>query len=229
MITTHTPPRCQFNAIIFDCDGVLVDSEAIGLDDAEIYLRRHGFAWSKEELIARFSGLRDDQFFKLLSETFADIHGKTPPDGFFKGLYDQRANSPDPMRAIDGAHNALEQITLPLAVASSSRTNALTHKLEITALSSFFNAHIYSADLVEHGKPDPAIYRYAADKLAINAGDCLVIEDSVNGVRSGLSAGMTVWGFTGGSHCFDGHAQRLLDAGAHWVAPDFSAITSGLC
>ncbi|MEM7570404.1 MAG: HAD family phosphatase [Pseudomonadota bacterium] len=222
------PNHTDFDAIIFDCDGVLVDSEIAGLDESAAYLERHGLAWTKAELIERFSGLRDDQFFALLTDAYREVHGTNPTEEFFTGLYDQRRLSGMPLEAMLGALDVIKGLKQRLAVASSSRTDRLETKLKTTGLWPLFAPHVYSADLVDHGKPAPDIYLYAAEKLGINPARCLVVEDSVNGVQSGLRAGMTVWGFTGGGHCFDGHGERLLAAGADWVAADFRAFKARL-
>lgn len=223
-----TPHTAEFGAVIFDCDGVLVDSEVVGLEDSAAYLKRRGLDWSEAELVERFSGLRDDQFFELLSEAYQKVNGEPPDEAFFTGLYDQRLLSDRPIVAIAGVHEALSSLRIKTAVASSSRTDRLEKKLKSNDLWAYFDPHIYSADVVARGKPDPAIYLYAADQLGVAPGDCLVIEDSANGVQSGIAAGMTVWGFVGGGHCFDGHGDRLLAAGASWAAPDFKALSQRL-
>lgn len=222
------PPQAAFDAIIFDCDGVLVDSEVVGLKDSAAYLKRRGLEWSEADLVERFSGLRDDQFFDLLSEAYQKVNGTPPEEAFFSGLYDQRLLSDTPIIAMEGVHEALRDLHIPSAVASSSRTDRLETKLKSNDLWAYFDPHIYSADVVERGKPDPAIYLYAAEKLGVAPGNCLVVEDSANGVQSGIAAGMTVWGFTGGGHCFEGHGKRLLDAGASWIAPGFKALSQRL-
>ena len=79
---------------------------------------------------------------------------------------------------------------------------------------------------MREGKPAPDIFLYAAEQLNIAPSRCLVIEDSVNGVIAGLAAGMPVWGFVGGGHCFDGHAERLSAAGAERVVENFPALTA---
>jgi len=218
----------QFEAVIFDCDGVLVDSEIVGLDASVAYLKDHGLDWTKEALIERFSGLRDDQFFDLLTEAYENANGEAPDDDFFTGLYDQRRYSQMPIVAIDGAHQALDRIDIPMAVASSSRTDRLETKLKTTDLWHYFTPHVYSADCVNKGKPDPAIYLYAAEKLGIAPSECLVIEDSSNGVAAGVNADMTVWGFTAGGHCFGRHGDRLTAAGADWVAHSFAELSDRL-
>ena len=97
--------------------------------------------------------------------------------------------------------------------------------MQRTGIFEFFDPHVYSADLVAHGKPAPDIFLYAAEKIGAAPARCLVIEDSANGVKAGLAAGMTVCGFLGGGHCFDGHGERLIDAGAHRTVRDFQALT----
>lgn len=218
----------MFDAVIFDCDGVLVDSEALGLDDSAAYLRSHGFAWSPADLVRLFTGYRDDVFAEKLSSAYRDIHQCDPPAGFFEGLVHQRRKNKDRLTTVEGAAAAISALALPFAVASSSRTEFLEGKLKRVGLWNLLEPHVYSADRVAHGKPAPDIFLYAADKLAVPPSRCLVIEDSANGVKAGVAAGMHVWGFTGGGHCFEGHGESLIAAGASWVAKDFSALTTEL-
>lgn len=228
MRARNNSPQNAFEAVIFDCDGVLVDSEIVGLNESSVYLTQFGLYWSPAQLVERFSGLRDDQFFELLSTAYRAANGSDPAESFFTGLYDQRRLSETPIRAMAGVRSALEQIDVPIAVASSSRTDRLEEKLKKTHLWPLLAPHIYSADRVDRGKPDPAIYCYTARQIGVQASGCLVLEDSANGVQSGIEAGMTVWGFVGGGHCFDGHAERLIDAGASWVAQDYADFTAKL-
>ncbi len=88
--------------------------------------------------------------------------------------------------------------------------------------------HIYSGDDVADGKAGAGLFLYAAARLECRPHDCLVVEDSVNGVRAGLAAGMAVWGFTGGGHCFEGYGERLAEAGADHVIPDYKAFNAAL-
>lgn len=104
----------------------------------------------------------------------------------------------------------------------------LKSKLERTGLYDLAAPHVYSADLVDHGKPAPDIFLYTAQKLDVDPARCLVLEDSENGVKSGVAAGMTVWGFLGGGHIFDGHGDRLQGAGAAALATDFAAFIAML-
>ena len=214
----------KFEAIIFDCDGVLVDSEALGLDASTAYLKAHGFSWEAPDLVRLFTGFRDDVFAARLNEEYQRIHGTLPDDEFFRGLVNERRARKHLLQTVPGVEAALDAITQPIGVASSSRTEFLHGKLKRVGLFDRLAPHIYSADLVEHGKPAPDIFLYTAQKLEVAPEKCLVIEDSVNGVRAGLAANMSVWGFTGGGHCFEGHGESLLDAGAEAIAPNFEQL-----
>ena len=218
----------RFDAVIFDCDGVLVDSEALGLEESAAYLRAHGFGWTAADLITRFTGYRTDVFARLLTEGYQQIHGRAPDSAFFEGLIDIRRSRRHLLQPIRDADRALTQTDLPVAVASSSHTEFLDGKLKRTGLYDLAAPHVYSADLVPHGKPAPDIFLYAAEKLGAAPERCLVVEDSVNGVRAGVAAGMTVWGFLGGGHVFDGHSARLEEAGAAATVDDFNAFLAAL-
>ena len=218
----------RFEAVIFDCDGVLVDSEALGLEESAAYLRAHGFGWTAADLITRFTGYRTDVFARLLTEGYEQIHGRAPDSAFFEGLIDIRRSRRHLLQPIRHADRALTQTDLPIAVASSSHTEFLDGKLKRTGLYDLAAPHVYSADLVPHGKPAPDIFLYAAEKLGAAPERCLVVEDSVNGVRAGVAAGMTVWGFLGGGHVFDGHGARLEEAGAAATVDDFNAFLAAL-
>lgn len=129
----------------------------------------------------------------------------------------QAAVEGDKLVAISGVADAIAALTCAKAVASSSSTRGLGVKLRKTALWALFDPHVYSTELVTNGKPAPDLFLHAANALNVAPARCLVIEDSVNGVRAGRAAGMEVWGFVGGGHCGPGAAARLRDAGAHDV------------
>jgi HAD superfamily hydrolase (TIGR01509 family) len=217
----------RFDAILFDCDGVLVDSEILGLEDCAAYLRGHGLAYTGADLVRLFTGLRDDVFSARLIEAYRNANDKNPPPDFFDGLIEERRKKRDELKAVEGAAEALRAIPIK-AVASSSRAIYLESKLKRTGLWDLVAPHVYSGDEVAHGKPAPDIYLHAAEKLGVPPSRCLVVEDSVNGVASGLAAGMSVIGFTGGGHCFEGHGERLSAAGAAAILPDFPSLARWL-
>lgn len=217
-----------FGAVIFDCDGVLVDSEAPGLEASAVYLQAQGLPYSAADLVRLFTGLRDDFFARRLVDAYQEANGAPPPDDFFAGLVDARRGRAAELRIVPGAAEAADAVSSPKAVASSSRAEYLASKLKRTGLYERFAPHIYSAEAVAHGKPAPDIFLYAANRLGVAPARCLVVEDSPNGVAAGVAAGMTVWGFAGGAHCFSGHEGLLLDAGAAEVVTSFPEFVAAI-
>ncbi|HTT99045.1 MAG TPA: HAD family hydrolase [Rhizomicrobium sp.] len=209
-------------AIIFDCDGVLVDSEIIAVEVERALLAEHGLHYEKPDFIARFMGMSDKAFYAALGEdSLARLNRALPDDFQARVNAGKRAISEKSLAAITGIERALDALQCPVAVASSSHTHQLEYKLRRTGLWDRFTPHIYSADDVTHAKPAPDLFLHAASALGIAPRDCLVIEDSVNGVKAGLAAGMRVWGFAGGGHMDDGGAARLTKAGAERVVPNW--------
>ncbi|WP_031551375.1 HAD family hydrolase [Parvularcula oceani] len=221
-------------AILFDCDGVLVDSEIVGLEDAAAFLSDNGFDWTTEDFIRHFAGMRHDAFAHGLREAQARVLGRPPREeeveALIEGVIAARRAQRHTMKLVPGAEAmvaAAARVThASLAVASSSGQPFLDDKVERYGLKSYFGEHVYSADRVAHGKPEPDIFLYAAEQLGVSPKRCLVIEDSAHGVRAGVAAGMTVWGFTGGGHCLSDHGARLEAEGAHRIVGDHETLRS---
>ncbi len=221
----------RLEAVIFDCDGVLVDSEVLAIRGERAALGDFDLHYSPEEYVKRFVGLHDGLFFESLRADYIARHGRAAPDDFEERVLDGRRRERDNLKIIAGADEALRLARMrfaALAVASSSRAPFLEGKLKRTGLFDLAAPHVYSADLVAHGKPHPDIFLYAAERIGVDPARCLVLEDSVNGVKAGLAAGMTVWGFVGGGHCYDGYADRLATAGAARVIADYNAFNDAL-
>lgn len=213
-----TPPA----AIIFDCDGVLVDSEAIALEAELAALAQHGMQYDPIAYRRRFLGTAEAAFFAMLDEDAA-ARAITLPATFRSDLrrrirdaFEERLNE------VPGAARAIACVTQAKAVASSSSTAGLERKLKKTALWDAFAPHVYSADLVARGKPAPDIFLHAAAALGVAPSACVVVEDSVNGVIAARAAGMVPLGFVGGGHCDDGAADALRDAGAAAIFADWA-------
>jgi HAD superfamily hydrolase (TIGR01509 family) len=130
------------------------------------------------------------------------------------------------LKIINGINDVLSSVKMPMAIASGSEMDRLEYTLQLTNLYDHFNGRIYSSSLVPKGKPAPDIFLYAANELGVEPSKCLVIEDSLNGVRSGKAAGMTVFGFTGGNHIPDkqAHREELLSLNADLVFDDMSEL-----
>lgn len=214
-----------FSALIFDCDGVLVNSEQIVQAIELRHLERCGLIYSPEDFANRFTGTADDEFFALLNEDAIKITGKNLPGHFKEDLMSAvgLAIRKD-LVEVEGARSFASSMTHVKAVASSSGHHHLTEKLSMTGLLALFGEHVYSADAVDRGKPAPDVFLHAAASLRVDPAACVVIEDSLNGVVAAKRAGMRVIGFTGGGHCLPGHGQKLAAAGADHVVEHFKEI-----
>jgi HAD superfamily hydrolase (TIGR01509 family) len=197
--------------IIFDCDGVLIDSEVIANRVNVEVLAGLGVEFTLEDYMERFVGvsLRDEV---LEIETLRKI--KLPDDYESRLMNHKYKVFDEELRAIEGIAEFVANINIPKAVASGSSPERLEYTLKLTHLWELFAPHIYSTTLVPKSKPAPDIFLYTADKFGVKPEKCLVIEDSTLGVRAGVAAGMTVIGFTGGSHIKPGHEEKLLELGA---------------
>ncbi len=209
----------MFDAVIFDCDGVLVDSEKLGLEIELAMLAEIGLHYERDDYVARFMGTPLRAWARGVEADQLERTGAPCPDNFMPRLLaaHHAATEGDALTAIDGIESALFALGTPRAVASSSGVRGLKAKLSRTGLWDAFAPHVYSTELVANGKPAPDLFLYAAERLNLTPARCLVIEDSVNGVRAARAAGMEVWGFVGGGHCTPRTANALAEAGAHDV------------
>jgi len=206
--------------IIFDCDGVLVDSELIDARIRSECFRAEGFEVTLEDLRAN-PGTSPAGLARMIQERF----GRPMPEGFMAATRAKIMNAfTDELRAIEGISELLESVTVPICVASNSHPDRVRHSLEVTRLLRFFEPHVYSATMVERAKPAPDLFIFAAERLNTAPADCVVIEDSIHGIMAAQAAGMEVIGFCGGSHCPTGHDERLREAGCKLVFPRMDAL-----
>ena len=204
----------MFDAVIFDCDGCLLDSEALVREILVETVRGIGLTYDG----ARFMGMSHGAFFAALDEDRRRILGQPLPTNFRIETEDRLLTA---LKArvceVAGACTAVAALTRPKAIASGSSPHFLEIKLKRTGLWDTFAPHVYSSQDMARGKPHPDVFLHAATALGVEPERCLAIEDSVNGVRSALAAGMTVWGFTGGGHIAPEDGAALSAAGAHRV------------
>jgi HAD superfamily hydrolase (TIGR01509 family) len=201
----------NFDLIIFDCDGVLVDSEVISCRAHADVLSRHGYPITQEQVFDRFLGRSTRQ---ANSEVEAEL-GRALPDDFHAQLQDEQLRSfESDLQAVPHIHAALDAITQAVCIASSGSHQRMRVTLGRTKLYDRFAPNIFSASQVVNGKPAPDLFLFAARQMNVPPERCLVIEDSVPGSTGGRAAGMTVLGFHGGSHCRPGHGDGLRAAGA---------------
>jgi HAD superfamily hydrolase (TIGR01509 family) len=200
--------------IIFDCDGVLVDSELLSCRCLCEALAGCGIDVGLEETLDLFLGRSLDAVLEHYQGLGRSIPRQFPAELMVKVQETFRSA----LCPIDGIGSVLEGLKIPHCVASSSPLDRVSLSLSLTGLAGHFGDRLYTAQMVDRGKPAPDLFLYAARRMQADPSRTLVIEDSVSGVRAAKAAGMTVWGFVGGSHyrSRDGRAS-LRDAGADRV------------
>jgi HAD superfamily hydrolase (TIGR01509 family) len=199
---------------IFDCDGVLVDSEIIVCRTYVPYLAELGIEIAAEEIVDRYVGRTAETMIADLESRY----GRNLPADFHQSARQRVAAAfeTEPM-TIEGVDTVLATFQGKVCVASGSGPERVRRCLTLVGLLRYFEPRIFTASQVARGKPAPDLFLFAADKMGVSPRECLVIEDSVHGVAAAIAAEMRVLGFTGGSHCGPGHAERLLAAGAATV------------
>ncbi len=211
----------NLDLVIFDCDGVLVDSEVISCRAHAATLTRHGYPITDEQVLQRFLGVSDREA-RLIIETEM---GRKLPDDFDAQVKEATLKFyAGDLKAIAHVADAIAAIDLPKCVASSGTPEKIRHGLDCAGLYEQLAPHIFSAAQVTRGKPAPDLFLFAAEQMRAQPARCLVIEDSVPGVTGAVAAGMTVLGFHGGSHCQAGHADKLAKAGAALVFDDMRQL-----
>src|SRR5712675_1597763 len=200
--------------IIFDCDGVLVDSEVLSCRCLSETLAAYGIDLGVDQALDLFLGRSVTAVFQHY-----EALGREIPEQFAAELRTGvRAAFLSALCPIDGVQSVLKDLRIPHCVASSSDVDRVSFSLSLTGLAPHFDTRLYTSQMVERGKPAPDLFLYAAERMRTDPRRTLVIEDSISGVAAAKAAGMTAWGFVGGSHyrSRDGKAI-LLGAGADRV------------
>lgn len=201
-----------FDLVIFDCDGVLVDSETISASTLAASLTRIGFPVDLDYVNEHYLG----RSFEVVRADHVRRVGRPLPQEFADAWYRDlfvafRRN----LKPIDGAADVLRRLTIPKCVASSSAPTRLALSLEVTGLASLCGTEVFDASMVTRGKPAPDLFLYCAARMGAVPGRTLVVEDSTTGIAAAVAAGMTAWGFVGGSHYAGGRdTSPLRRAGA---------------
>lgn len=203
--------------VIFDCDGVLIDSEPISLGCLTAALNGIGVAIDVETVRARFAGTSMPSIMGHVAKDY----GVTAPEGFVERVKaDTLAAFDRELTAMAGIAEAVRALGIPSCVASSSDPVRLSHTLTLTGLMPLFAGRVFSSAEVARGKPFPDLFLHAAARMGARPAACLVVEDSVPGVTAARAAGMNVVGFTGGGHW--GHDPAGADLAAAGAARVFS-------
>jgi HAD superfamily hydrolase (TIGR01509 family) len=207
--------------VIFDCDGVLVDSEIIAHELLAEMMTELGHPTTTAESIQEFGG-------RSLADTLVlaeNLLGRKIPDDLGQ-RYGQRLADRlrRDLKPIAGVKAAIAELPDRRCVGSSSTLERVRISLEVTGLLPLFDGNIFSATQVAHGKPAPDLYLLAAKTMGFAPGQCVVVEDSPLGVKAAVSAGMTAIGFAGAAHATAALAQKLAAAGAQQVLSSMSKL-----
>jgi HAD superfamily hydrolase (TIGR01509 family) len=222
-------PSVTFKAVIFDCDGVLIDSESIAHDVEIAALGSIGLTYDEDEFRAKYQGVAVKEWAEGLDADHVARFRAPLPSGFIQALSAEITRSIlSQIRPIAGAVAAVKSVRSPKAVASSSPRHELIGKIAGLGLTDEFHPHIYAGDDVARGKPAPDLFLHTAKRMGIDPGSCLVNDDSAHGVAAAIAAGMTPWGFVGGPHCTPSQADRLHRAGAKTTFQHMDEIAAAL-
>ncbi|GBU09198.1 phosphatase [Gammaproteobacteria bacterium] len=215
----------MYEAIISDCDGVLVDSEAI----THVIL---------QEELAQVTDINIDpnEILAVQGQTCRAVILHLSKKYGFDITEDQIKHMIEKVHAafthnlptIDGVHEAFLKLDLKIAVASNSKVSHIQRAVDLNGLTAKVGANIVSFSMVAHPKPAPDVYLKAAQMLNVAPEKCLVIEDSVAGASAGIKAGMTVIGFLGASHLPEGHAEKLVQAGVSYTIKHMSELENAI-
>ena len=183
--------------VIFDCDGVLVDSEPIALGLLVETLEAAGLPMSRDRALELFLGRGLTSTVAILEKDYGVALGPAALETMHRRLYAAFAAGLAPIRFVP---ETLAALPCPACVASSASPDRLERALRAAGLWGAFEGRVFSASQVRHGKPAPDLFLFAADRMGHPPGRCLVVEDSPAGIRAAQAAGMRVVAFTGGSH-----------------------------
>jgi len=221
--TARAGERLRERVLICDCDGVLIDSEAVA---AQMLVRELRVRWPRadvEPVVLPLLGLRIERVLEASAAALGETLAPVEMDEIRRSVEAAAQQAP----IVAGVEAALAQIALTKACASNSFTAYVDAVLARTGLDRFFGSRVFCADRVPRPKPAPDIYIAAADALAVPSEACLVVEDSVAGVAAASAAGMVVLGFAGGTHAGHlgrAHVDALMQAGAQQVFDDMRAL-----
>lgn len=202
--------------VIFDCDGVLVDSEPVANRMLAQMLRELGLDLTQEQIFESFVGYSLPHCLRIIESML----GHPPPETFLPDLQARTFEAfRTELRAMPGIEEALDRLGVPFCVASSGDHEKMRTTLGITGLWPRFAGRIFSVTQVARGKPAPDVYLFAAKQIGADPAACVVVEDTPPGVQAGVAAGMTVFGY-----CAHTPEHKLRAAGAHRTFDDLRRL-----
>lgn len=206
--------------ILFDCDGVLIDTEIVAAEVVSGWLNTQGMNITVDDFILNYTG-----------KTFTDIIGILKAEKYLPESLDTLTIVPtldrgikDNMRPINGVHQMLASIKTPVSAVSNSAKDYVLEALDMLQVGEQFGGRVFSAEMVPKGKPNPAVYELALETLGLNKEEVIVVEDSVAGVTASVGAGLKTIGYLGGSHIRAGHAETLEALGTSGLATNYDEL-----
>ncbi len=192
--------------VIFDCDGVLVDSERLAVRTEAEILDSLGWHLTEQQIVERFVGRSARYMHEQIERHLGrKVDWDTEFEARYRTVFEQE------LRPVEGVEDALDRIDAPMCVASSGTHEKIRFSLGLTGLAARFEGRIFSAEDVERGKPAPDLFLFAAERMDRDPSECAVVEDSASGVTAALAAGMSVYAYAGG---VTSRSQLAMD-GAH--------------
>jgi len=194
----------KYKCIIFDCDGVLVDSEPLSNQVMVDIANELGANINLKYALRNFKG----NSFNNCAQQISDLIGKAVPNNL-EEIYRERSFEKfrNEIKSINGIKNVLDDLKLPFCVASSGPESKIKLNLELTGLMEYFQENIFSCYTIGKWKPDPSVFNWAAKTMGYNPNECLIIEDSLIGVEAALNGGFDVFGYT--AHDYNDELRKM--------------------
>ncbi|PIQ50369.1 MAG: hypothetical protein COW03_00070 [Cytophagales bacterium CG12_big_fil_rev_8_21_14_0_65_40_12] len=207
--------------IIFDCDGVLIDTEIVAAEVMVDWLQSEKVEITVPEFIRGFTGKTFSDIIQLLQEA-KRLHKGTINNSIVHELDNTVRQR---VRPIEGVWQMLDAIKQPKSVVSNSAADYVAEALAKLDITHHFESRVFSSEMVEKAKPSPMVYQLAVDTLQLPKTSIITIEDSYTGVMASISAGLPTIGFLGGSHILDGHGDRLKELGVIGLAKNHQELS----
>ena len=210
--------------VIFDCDGVVADSEPLATRVLREDLRQRGVELTLDEVVEKFLGRSSETISRVLLAEFGLLFDESAHEAMRLRLFDLFATD---LQAIEGVELLLRGLPIPYCLASSSQMERIRRSLQAIRLTSYFDGRIFNAAMVSRGKPAPDLFLHAASVMNVSPQRCVVIEDSPAGIDAGKRAGMRVIGFTGGGHARGAsHRKSVAAMQPHYITDSMTEVAS---
>jgi HAD superfamily hydrolase (TIGR01509 family) len=206
--------------IIFDCDGVLIDTEIVAAEVMVDWLQSENVEISINEFISSFTGKTFSDIIQLLKDTDR-LNRQLETKNV---VHELDAAIREKVRPISGVNKMLDGIQYQKSVVSNSAADYVAEALDKLTISHHFGGRIFSAEMVEKAKPSPMVYQLAVDQLKLPKSAIITVEDSFTGVMASIAAGLPTIGFLGGSHILEGHGLRLNELGVIGLAKNHQEL-----